>query len=98
MKPRYDHDCSRCIFLGSTEYKGDHYDLYTCDQAGFGYTVSARWGDEGPDYTSGLEFARHYATERPDHPLAVALRIVQDAVAAGQRPGLPEGMLELEAA
>ncbi len=47
-KPRFTHDCSSCIFLGRF---GD-YDLYH-HTIGI-ETVVARYGSEGPDYTSGL--------------------------------------------
>lgn len=43
----FQHDCDACQFLG--EYESDKkYDLY---QTGNG-SVLARFGDEGPDYTS----------------------------------------------
>lgn len=53
--PRYEHDCTKCIFLG---YE-DKYDLYTClkeDEITI-YTVIARYSSEGPDYYSGLLYA-----------------------------------------
>ena len=53
-KPRYEHDCSSCYFLGQYE----EYDLYYCDQTFLNFpTVIARFGDDGPDYTSGLALA-----------------------------------------
>jgi hypothetical protein len=48
--PRHTHDCKACKFLGQF----GEYDLYFCDQDGFGSTVVARWSSDGPDYTSGL--------------------------------------------
>jgi hypothetical protein len=48
--PRYQHDCSRCIFLG--QY--DDADLYFCGK-GPNATVIARFSGDGADYTSGLE-------------------------------------------
>lgn len=48
----YKHDCDRCVSLG--EYKG--MDLYFCQES-FGPTVVARYGDDGPDYKSGLYFS-----------------------------------------
>jgi hypothetical protein len=47
---RYSHDCTQCQTLGRFE----EYDLYFCDQSGFGPTVVARWGNAGQEYTSGL--------------------------------------------
>ena len=49
---RYEHDCDRCIALGEHE----EADLYFCEQAG-DPTIIARYGSDGPDYTSGLIFA-----------------------------------------
>ena len=68
--PIYQHDCKRCTYLGSCEYEGRSYDLYSCDQWGLEETVVARFGDDGPDYMSGMAIAEQCP---PDHPLAVAL-------------------------
>ena len=46
-KPAYQHDCDECVFL-------DHvvgHDFYYCDKGEF--TLVARYGNDGPDYTSG---------------------------------------------
>lgn len=54
-EPQYQHDCDECTFLG--QY--GNYDLYFCTQGG-GYrspTVIARYGNDGPEYTSGMIFA-----------------------------------------
>ncbi len=48
--PRYLHDCTRCVFLGQWQ----EYDLYYADHGGLPDTVIARYGDDGPEYTSGL--------------------------------------------
>jgi hypothetical protein len=55
--PRYVHDCEACQFLGSSS-KG--MDLYWCSQGGGPNisTVIARFGNEGPDYFSGIGHAR----------------------------------------
>lgn len=50
MRNLYQHDCSRCSFLGQHE----GHDLYFCEQGGLLPTVIARYGSDGPDYTSGL--------------------------------------------
>ena len=56
-KPRYEHDCDTCQFLGT--YSG--FDLYY--HAEPRETVIARWSDYGPDYTSGmtLSYGTHSA-------------------------------------
>jgi hypothetical protein len=55
-KPRFAHDCERCTFLG----RFDEYDLYFCGStvSVTGTTVIARWGNDGPEYSSGLELAQ----------------------------------------
>lgn len=51
---RYAHDCDECVFLG----RYGEYDLYYCEQKGLEgcSTVIARYGNDGPEYKSGLEF------------------------------------------
>lgn len=79
---RHKHDCSNCKPLG--EFK--EYDLYFCEQGVMMPTVIARFGDNGPDYFSGLGF-------RSMEPLREAeMRAVKDgyilpmgAVIAGSR-------------
>jgi len=46
-RPRYQHDCDACTFLGQRL----NHDLYSC---GTGERVSliARYSDDGPDYKS----------------------------------------------
>lgn len=47
-QPRFKHDCDQCEFQGRLGKR----DLYTCPQGGV-YTLVARYGDGGPEYTSG---------------------------------------------
>lgn len=54
-KERYTHDCSKCIDLGPYEYQDHSYDLYYCSNEP---TILARWGNEGPDYSSGIIFGQ----------------------------------------
>lgn len=53
----YEHDCDKCIFLGSWNDLEPSfqktYDLYFCSQHNLP-TVVARYGNDGPDYHSGL--------------------------------------------
>jgi len=50
--PYHSHDCEACAFLGSVEMApGKWIDYYTCPN-GPGRTYIARFGSEGPDYTS----------------------------------------------
>lgn len=83
-QPKHKHDCDRCEFLGRYEYEGQTYDLYTCEQLIGGRTVIARYGDDGPEYTSGMTIAKALAAEaeakpwQPVHPLAIAFQRYQD--------------------
>jgi len=56
IQPTFIHDCKHCTFLGhisiaSGVWAGE-YDLY--HHPGTAETVIARYGDDGPEYTSGL--------------------------------------------
>lgn len=58
VHPRFDHDCSRCVFLGHCDYTYEGRllvsDLYACDsqQSALGPSFIARFGSKGPDYAS----------------------------------------------
>jgi hypothetical protein len=65
MKPRYQHDCEACTYLGRYADAAGHIsDLYFCIQGlGAGLpTVVARHGDRGHEYTSGLAAADYVAS------------------------------------
>jgi hypothetical protein len=49
IKPRYEHDCDECRFVGQTVSEGVFYDLYVCVEQG---TYVARYGNEGEDYST----------------------------------------------
>lgn len=53
-KPLFQHDCDGCTFLGT--YQGS--DLYACARNGVIDTVIHRFGNDGPEYGSGLLFAQ----------------------------------------
>lgn len=69
--PRFVHDCERCVFLGIEL----QHDLYICPphEEWRRASVVARYGDEGPDYTSSpVEYADY-------HPLlGIALRLARE--------------------
>lgn len=59
----HKHDCDCCEYLGTVTALPDafapsaiDYDLYFCAQGGIGPTVIARYGSEGPQYSSGIGF------------------------------------------
>jgi hypothetical protein len=46
-KPRYEHDCTDCVYLG----QHSEYDLYWCPQRTLGYpTLIARYASVGQKY------------------------------------------------
>lgn len=53
--PQFHHDCDKCVFLGrfTCEMYGE-CDLYYADHGGMPDTVIARYGNDGPEYTSGM--------------------------------------------
>ena len=57
-EPQFEHDCDKCLFLGRHEETdpmwAKQYDLYYCANGGMPDTVIARFGDDGPEYTSGM--------------------------------------------
>lgn len=58
-QPVHEHDCERCVFHGTgTGDNGKIVDFYTC-----GDTVLARYGSDGPEYSSGD--AEIYARDPP---------------------------------
>lgn len=57
---KFKHDCDTCVFVGHAL----NSDLYFCEA---GKNVIARYGNDGPDYVSGMAMVEH------DIRLAVAL-------------------------
>ncbi len=53
-QPRFTHDCTGCHFLGHHRAEEMDFDLYYCGQGGGLPTVVARFGNDGPEYLSGL--------------------------------------------
>jgi len=56
MTKRFKHDCWNCLFIGTAVHKDVRYDMYVCTHDGCTIdSVVARYGDDGPDYISGLD-------------------------------------------
>jgi hypothetical protein len=72
VQPRFEHDCEKCVFLGRLGLPEGYYDLYFCEQGRDFPTVIARFGDDGPDYNSGL------AAADQDPALRVAKRLAEE--------------------
>lgn len=75
MKPKFQHDCKSCKFLGTTTYEDRHYDLYCCvDLTNPNMTdVIARFDSQGSSYISTtvsiISYSEAYAA---DHPIRKA--------------------------
>lgn len=50
MKPKWQHDCTSCKYLGSIDQHRGHADWYEC-----GESVIARFGNEGSQYWSSVK-------------------------------------------
>lgn len=71
-QPHFEHDCDCCVFLGSVldDTSVQRYtDLYF-HKSEFETTVIARFGSDGPQYSSGLAFA--FTGRSPELTLAAA--------------------------
>lgn len=77
-EPQFTHDCDKCQFLGryTCEFNGP-CDLYYCGASEFRDTVIARFGDDGPNYTSGIPFVgmTPALTEAYDRAIAAGVEI-----------------------
>jgi hypothetical protein len=63
-KPRFEHDCDECIFLGTTN-RGDVW----MHNSPTHITLICRYSDYPPDYSSfPLEIAEKVADAFPDDP------------------------------
>lgn len=74
-QPKFTHDCDACTFLGTY----DGIDLYFCPGEP---TIIARYGDDGPEYSSGIVFGRERLLRRQNgmvNHLRVAWLLAVDA-------------------
>lgn len=55
MTPLYEHDCDRCVFLGTAVWQHRLCDWYVCPQGGWP-TVVRRYSDEPSGYDSSETF------------------------------------------
>lgn len=65
--PFWPHDCEECHYLGREYYQTPEgefvrFDLYYCRR--MVPTVMGRYGQEGPDYVSGMALADHHPALR----------------------------------
>lgn len=75
VPPRFTHDCKGCHYLGQDA----EHDFYFCPSPMGMPTVIARYGNEGPEYSSGLEIARQVRAQLDfEYPLAKALTLAEE--------------------
>jgi len=48
MKPKWNHYCTECKYIGTVFNNKDTTDWYTCGQGGVGKTILARFDDVDP--------------------------------------------------
>ena len=70
---RFHNDCDRCVFLAAS----DSHDFYYCPRENImgTETVIARYGNEAPEYQSGILIAKKLSQDKQDDPLAMAYRL-----------------------
>lgn len=51
IEPMFTHDCDECVLVDQLAWAGLPSDIYCCRKQGYA-TIIARYGDDGPDYTS----------------------------------------------
>lgn len=52
-KPKHQHDCDKCKFLGQATFNRKMCDWYVCDSASW-RSLIARFGEDGDYYSSSL--------------------------------------------
>jgi len=73
MKKQFQHDCDRCIYLGTDQVNDDIFDMYWCADFDHMPTVICRFSDDPPDYSSGIESGRRsYENNEKDWPVGIA--------------------------
>ena len=53
-KKEWQHDCDQCVYLGSVIGGSRMVDLYVCRPFSEHPDILARYGNDGPEYLSGM--------------------------------------------
>jgi len=77
-KPRFDHDCSGCMYLGN--YK--EFDVYYCRDSGAG-SIILRFGDEAPEYASSPVSCAFYTDPELSETSYVMHKVAIDLLRCG---------------
>lgn len=89
MKPTHQHDCKRCIFVGTLDIEATGEDgaltnligdAYLCPSKTMESTILVRYSDDPPDYSSMALFDNVLAAfkQRPNTPLARAYAMAKE--------------------
>jgi len=89
MKPTHQHDCRRCIFVGTLDIEATGEDgavtnlvgdAYVCPSERSEPTILVRYSDDPPDYSSLAMFSNVYEAfkQRPYTPLARAYAMAKE--------------------
>lgn len=78
--PKYQHDCEKCHYLGTGKCPvlgEDEFDFYICTGP-TGRSMIARYGSEGPEYTSGVLFGCEELTDLDKVALFAGLELLPE--------------------
>ena len=77
---KYQHDCEKCHYLGTGKCPAlgeDEFDFYICTGP-TGRSMIARYGSEGPEYTSGVLFGCEELTDLDKVALFAGLELLPE--------------------
>ena len=89
MKPTHQHDCKRCVFVGTLDIEATGEDgaltnrvgdVYVCPSDRHDPTILLRYSDDPPDYSSFELFpdARDHLENRSTSPLSRAYKFAKE--------------------
>ena len=89
MKPTHQHDCKRCVFVGTLDIEATGEDgaltnlvgdVYVCPSDRHEPTILLRYSDDPPDYSSFELFpdARDHLENRSTSPLSRAYKFAKE--------------------
>ena len=90
MAARFQHDCDSCVYLTSYQVEGEEQarDFYFCPRCDGGSLI-ARYGNEGPEYSSApwniaeelvLRYHAHNKVHYFEKALALCIGLVQRSI------------------
>jgi hypothetical protein len=87
MKPKWNHYCTECKYIGTVLHNADILDWYTCGQGGLGKTILARFDDEESEgsayYSMSVPIERTVAQDSKGNRGYSAMRLMAEAMLKG---------------